>query len=341
MRAVISLALLAAAPILFAQNGIPQYGVVAKWQVGGDGGWDYINADSAGRRLYVSRGTHVMVIDLDTGTVVGDIPNTNGVHGIAIADKEGKGFTSNGRDNSVTVFDLKTLKTIETVPITGTGPDGILYDKASNRVFTFNGRRGDSTAIDAHTDKVVGTIKLDGRPEFPGTDGKGMMFVNIEDKGEVQRFDPRTLQITATWSLGAESPSGCAVDPKHDYVFSTCDGNVLAISDGVAGKVIATAKIGDGPDAAQFDSKWNLAFSSNGQSGTLTIVKQQKDGSFATEDVQTQVSARTLALDTKTHRIFLAAAQLQPPDPNAPAGQRRRQMVPGSFTIVVVGPVKG
>ena len=333
------LLLLIASPILFAQGHIPKYAVVDKWQVGGDGGWDVLRVDSEGRRLYVSRGTHVMVIDIDTGKVVGDLPNTNGVHDVAIARKEGKGFTSNGRDNTVTVFDLANLKETGTIAV-GNRPDAMTFDGASNRVFTGNGGSNDMTAIDAHTEKVVGTVKLDGRPEYSVSDGKGTVYVNIEDKGEVQRFDAKTLQILGTWPLNAESPSGIALDAKHHLVFSTCDNSIMPVSDAKAGKVITTVKIGDGPDGAVFDPKWGLVFSSNGQSGTLTIVKRMKDGTFQTEDVPTQVSARTIAIDTRSHRVFLAAAQLQPPDPNAQPGQRRRQIVPGSFTILVVGPVK-
>ena len=278
-----------------------------------------------------------MVIDLDSGNVVGDLPNTNGVHDIAIVNKEGKGFTSNGRDNTVTVFDLKTLKQTGTIAV-GNRPDAMAYDKKTNRVFTGNGGSNDMTAIDAHTEKVVGTVKLDGRPEFSATDNKGDIFVNIEDKNEVQRFDSKTLQITATWPLGAESPSGLAVDGKHKLLFSTCDAGIMPVSDGANGKVITTVKIGDGPDGAVFDSKWGLAFSSNGQSGTLTIVKRMKDGTFATEEVPTQMSARTIAIDERTHRLFLPAGQFQAPPADAPAGTRR-QLVPGSFTILVVGPV--
>ena len=322
---------------------VPKYGVIAKWQVGGDGGWDYVSMDSPNHMLYLSRGTHMMVVDTETGKVVGDIPNTSGVHGAAFADKEGKGYTSNGRDNTVTVFDLKRFKALGTVTV-GTGPDSILYDKFSNRVFTCNGRSGDMTAIDAHTDKVVGTIKLDGRPEAPDTDNKGNVYVNIEDKSEVERLNPKTLQMIAVWPIApAEGPSGIAVDAKHHLVYSTCD-KLMAVSDGIANKLITTVPIGDGPDAGAFDPKWDLAFSSNGQDGTLSILQRQADGSFKTETVPTQVSARTMGLDPKTHKIYLVAAQFAPPDPNAPppaAGERRRrQLVPGSFTVIVVGPVK-
>ncbi len=322
---------------------IPKYGVVAKWQVGGDGGWDYVAMDSPNHMLYLSRGTHMMVVDTHTGKVAGDIPNTNGVHGAAFADKAGKGYTSNGRDNTVTVFDLKTFKTLGSVAV-GTGPDAILYDKFSNRIFTCNGRSGDMTAIDVKTDKVVGTVKLEGRPEAPVSDDKGNVYVNIEDKSEVERFDPKTLQKIASWSIApADGPSGIALDAKRHLVYSTCD-KLMAVSDGLANKMVTTVAIGDGPDAGAYDPKWNVAFSSNGQDGTVSVLQRQADGTYQTQTVPTQAGARTMDLDTKSHRLYLVTAQFAPPDPNAPppgAGERRRrQMVPGSFTVIVVGPVK-
>lgn len=326
-----------------AHAEVPKYGVLARWQLGGDGRWDYVSMDSPNHRLYLSRSTHMMVVDTETGKVVGDIPNTNGVHGAAFADRAGKGYTSNGRDNTVTVFDLKTLKVLGTVTV-GTGPDSILYDKASNRVFTCNGESQDMTAIDVATDKVVGTFKLDGRPEAPASDNKGNVYVNIEDKSEVERFDTRTLQKIASWPIApADGPSGIALDAKRHLVYSTCD-KLMAVSDGLANKLITTVPIGSGPDAGAYDAKWNLAFSSNGQDGTVTVAQRQADGSYQTETVPTQAGARTMDLDTKTHRLYLVTADFVAPDPNAPppaAGERRRrQMVPGSFTVIVVGPVK-
>lgn len=332
-----------AACVTTAHAQVPKYGVIAKWQIGGDGGWDYVSMDSPNHMLYLSRGSHMMVVDTNTGKVVGDIPNTNGVHGAAFADGAGKGYTSNGRDNTVTVFDLKTFKTLGSIPV-GTGPDSILYDKFSNRVFTCNGRSQDMTAIDVNTDKVVGTFKLEGRPEAPATDNKGNVYVNIEDKSEVERFNPRTLAKIVAWSIApAEGPSGIALDAKRHLVYSTCD-KLMAVSDGLGNKLVTTVPIGNGPDAGAFDVKWGLAFSSNGQDGTISVLKRQPDGSYQTETVPTQVSARTMDLDQKTHRIYLVAAEFVPLDPNAPppaAGERRRrQIVPGSFTVLVVGPVK-
>lgn len=320
----------------------PHYTVLQKISIGGEGGWDYLAMDSAAHRLYISRGTHVMVLDVESGKIVGDIPDTAGVHGVAIAPKAGRGYTSNGRDNTVTVFDTTTLKTITKISV-GEGPDAIIYDPASNRVFTLNGRGEDATAIDVDKNVVVGTVKLTGRPEYPQPDGKGHVFVNIEDKSMIEQFDSKKLTSMGTWSLApGEEPSGLSIDPKHHLVFSTCRNNILAVSDTALGKVVGTPKIGNGPDAAAFDPGLGLAFSSNGSDGTLTIVQREKDGTFTVVDnVATQQSARTMAIDTKTHKLYLIAAQYEAPTGDAQPGQRqRRRMVPGSTVILVVGPTQ-
>ena len=325
----------------------PTYHLLQKVTLGGEGGWDYLTVDPGARRLYISRGTHVMVVDADTYKIVGDIPNTNGVHGIAIAPELGKGFTSNGRDNAVTIFDLKTLKTLGTVAV-GTGPDCIVYEPKTQRVFTFNGRSSDATAVDAKTGKVVDTIPLGGRPEFAAVDGKGMVYDNLESTSEVVAIDANTLAIKKRWSVApAESPSGLAIDTKDRRLFSVCDGGKMVISDADAGRVVNTAPIGNGPDAAAFDPAIGLAFSSNGQDGTLTVVlpivehpqvaggTMSVDTDIPAQTVPTQKGARTMALDTKTHRVFLVTAT---PDPTNPGEGRRRNYVPGSFTLLVVGP---
>lgn len=329
------LSLAAAVCLSSAQTAsTPEYAVLQKFPIEGDGGWDYLTVDSGSHRLFISRGTHVQVMDTETGKLVGDIAGTNGVHGIAIATKAGKGFTSNGRDNTVTVFDLKTYKEIAKVKV-GTGPDAIIYDRGSNRVFTFNGRSSDATAIDASTIAVVGTVALDGRPEFPAPDGKGNIFVNIEDKSEVQQIDSKNLTAVKKWSLApGDGPSGMVIDPKNHRTFSVCGNGMMVISDTEAGKVLTTQKIGDGCDAAGFDSGMNVAFSSNGD-GTLTIVKCAAGGVFSVlQNVATQKSARTMALDRKTHKVYLIAADFSAPA----AGERRGKMTPGSTVILVVGP---
>jgi YVTN family beta-propeller protein len=335
-----ALGLLASVPAHAAPAAPPSYHpyhLLQKVILGGEGGWDYLTVDPDARRLYISRGTHVMVVNADTYKVVGDIPNTNGVHGIAFAPKLGRGFTSNGRDNTVTVFDLKMLKTIGSAP-TGDRPDAILYDPASNRVFTFNGGSNDATAIDAATGKAAGTIPLGGRPEFAAADGKGMVYDNIEDKGEVVAIDAKTLTVKKRWPLAPlESPSGLAIDAKNRRLFAVCDGQKMAVINADTGKVVATPAIGSGPDAAGFDPGTGLAFSSNGQDGTLTVVREDSPASYrVAQVVPTQAGARTMALDPKTHRVFLVTAMPGPATPGAPPW--RRSYVPGTFTLLVVGP---
>ena len=331
---MVALPLFAAA--FFASVQGPSYKVIQRIPIGGEGGWDYLTMDSPAHRLYISRGTHVMVLDVNSGKLVGDIPNTAGVHGVAIVSRLGKGYTSNGRDNTVTVFDLKTLKELKRIPV-GNRPDAIWFDSASGRIFTFNGGSSDATAIDARSDAVAGTVQLDGKPEFPQTDGKGALYVNIEDKSEIQKLDTRTLKVTGSWPLApGEEPSGLAFDVKDGLLFSTCSNGQMTISDVKAGKVVGAPKIGEGPDAAAFDPKLSLAFSSNGQDGTVTVIGKGAGGAWESlQTVTTQTSARTMALNTTSHRLYLIAAEFGPAtDPNA----RRRPMVPNSAVILVLAP---
>src|SRR5713101_2180638 len=287
----------------------PGYHLLKKIEVGGEGGWDYLSVDSAGRRLYVSRSTRVMVFDVDTGKSVGEIPDTPGVHGIAIADDLGRGFTSNGRDASVTIFDLKTLKPIGKVKV-GTNPDCILYDPATHRVFAFNRGSSDVSAIEAKTGEVAGLIPLGGHPEFATADGKGMVFVNLDNKSEVVAIDSKKLEVKAHWPVApAEDCSGMAIDRKHSRLFSVCGNKKMAVMDANTGKVVADVPIGGGPDAAGFDPETSLAFSSNGE-GTLTVVHEDSPDKYTVvANVPTQRGARTMALDPKTHNVFLATAQ--------------------------------
>ena len=326
---------LAATPLL-AAPAVPAYHLLQTFKPGGDGGWDYLTLDSQARRFYISRGTHMQVLDADSGALIGDIPDTNGVHGIALAPKLGRGFTSNGRDNSVTIVDLKTLKAIGTVSV-GNRPDCILYDPATQRVFTFNGGSDDATAIDAATGKVAGTVALGGRPEFAVADGQGMIYDNIEDKGEIVAIDCRTLTVKARWPLAPlESPSGLAMDAKHRRLFAVCDGGKMAVVNADTGKVVATPAIGNGPDAAGFDPKASLAFSSNGQDGTLTVLHEDTPDAYTVvQTLPTQLGARTMAVDTKLHHVFLVTATALPPVPGA--SPRRRSYLPGSFVVLVYG----
>lgn len=319
-----------------AQTG---YHVLKTIPVAGDGGWDYINVEPSMNHLFISRGTHVIVWDTSTGGIVGDIPNTAGVHGIAIAEDLGKGFTSNGRAASVSIFNLRTLEPITTVQV-DEGPDGICYDPATKRVFTFNGRSDDASAVDAVNDKLVGNIPLDGRPEFPAADGRGHVYCNIEDKSEITQIDAKTLKVLNVWPLApGEGPSGLSIDAKHHRLFSVCHNQKMVVMDSDTGKIIATPTIGDGPDASWFDPGTGYAFSSNGGSGTLTIVQEKDPNTFVVADnVPTQQGARTMAVDTKAHRVYLVTAKFGPPDPNATGwGRRRGTMIPGSFVVVEVG----
>jgi len=332
----LSLAILFAA--LFSRAATPSpgssgYHVIKTIPIGGEGGWDYLTVDSDARRVYVSRGTHVIVLDADTYAVVGDIPDTQGVHGIAIASDLGRGFVSNGRANNATIFDLKTLKTIGTVN-TGTNPDAIVYDPVTKRVFTLNGRSKDATAINAADGSVVGTLPLGGKPEFAVADGNGGIYVNIEDTSELVHFDAKDLKVLHRWpQKPCESASGLAMDLKTRRLFAGCENKMMAVIDADSGKVIATPAIGEGVDANGFDPSAQLAFSSNGD-GTLTVVHEDSPDKFTVvENVTTKRSARTMGLDLKTHNIFLSAADFDPPAP----GERRGKMKPNSFVIVVVG----
>jgi DNA-binding beta-propeller fold protein YncE len=333
--AALATATFAARPLAAADGS---YHLLKKVVLGGEGFWDYLICDSEARRVYISRGTHVMVVDADTYAVVGDVPGTDGVHGIALAPEFGRGFASDGRSSTVTIFDLKTLKVLGTAP-TGEGPDAIVYDPSSKRVFTLNGRAGSATAIDAASGKPLGDVTLGGRPEFAAADGRGHIYNNLEDKNEIIQIDAQTLTVTARWPLApCEEPSGLAIDREHRRLFAGCHNRMMAVVDADTGKVLATPAIGQGVDANAFDPGTELAFSSNGD-GTLTVVHEHSPSQFAVVgNVSTQRGARTMALDLKTHNVFLVTAEFGPP-PAATAEHPhpRPQAVPGSFTLLVLG----
>lgn len=314
------------------------YHVIRRIAVGGEGGWDYLTFDTAGKRLFLSRGTHVMVVDPATDKVVGDIPNTGGVHGIALAYDLHKGYTSNGRDTTVTVFDPHTLAVKRVVRVTGANPDAILYDPATKRVFTFNGRGQSTTAIDAVGDTVVGTLALGGKPETAVADGAGNVFVNIEDKSRIVEFNGRTMAIMHTYPLeGCDEPSGLATDLAHHLLFIGCDNAKMGIMDATNGHMIATPASGEGTDADAFDPGTGYAFSSNG-SGTLTVVHQTGASTFVSENVPTERGARTMTLDPRTHRVYTMTAKFNPMPAQVPGQPRQRPtMVPGSFVVIVLG----
>ena len=314
------------------------YHIIKRLKLGGEGGWDYLTVDNVARRLYISRSTHVMVIDMDTDKVVGDIPNTQGVHGIAVAPELNLGFTSNGKADTSTVFDLKTLKVVGEVK-TGGNPDCIVYDPASKKVFTFNGRSKDATVFDAVSRKVVRTIRLGGKPEYAATDGKGKVYVNIEDTSKVVEIDSIKAHVSRKFSLNTcTEPSGMGLDSEHGRVFSGCHDKVMTILDTKTGKVIASMPIGEKVDGNGFDAERGLAFSANGD-GTLTVVREASPGKYeVAETVPTQSGSRTMVVDPKTHHIYLPAAQFTQPEESAIEGSKQRPvMVKDSFEVLVVG----
>jgi DNA-binding beta-propeller fold protein YncE len=324
--------------LLAASAVAADYHLINTYKLGGEGGWDYLTIDSSARRLYISRATHVMVIDVDTGKTVGDIPDTPGVHGIALAPELGRGFVSDGREGMVTIFDIQSLKVISKVKA-GENPDAILYDPASKRVFAFNGRSHDATAIDAATGNVAGTIKLEGKPEFAASDGKGEIFVNIEDKSLLDAIDPNKLEVKASWPLApCQEPSGLAIDRKNRRLFAGCDNKMMAVVDADTGKVIATPAIGEGVDANGFDPGTGLAFASCGE-GVLTVVKEESPTKFTVvQNVSTQQGARTMALDEKTHNVAVVTAKFGPPPaPTADNPHPRRTILPDTFVVLVYG----
>jgi YVTN family beta-propeller protein len=316
----------------------PGYHVKKTYKLGGEGGWDYLNMDGGARRLYISRATHMLVIDADNGKQLGDIADTPGVHGIALVPGLDRGFVSNGREGTVSIVDLKTLKTSAKLKV-GENPDAIMYDPASKRVFAFNGRSHDASVIDVAKGEVIGTIKLDGKPEFAVSDENGGIFVNIEDKNEIAAIDPNKMTVKAIWPMaGCEAPSGLSIDRKNRRLFSGCsDNKTMAIMNADTGKEVATVPICDGTDATAYDDEKHLAFASC-HDGSITAVAEESPDKFAVaETVATKKGARTMALDPKTHDIYTVTADFGPaaaPGPPHP----RPSILPDSFVLLVVGP---
>ncbi len=331
--AVLTLTLAAAftAPLL-AQN----YHVLTQWKVGGEGGWDYVAVDSPAHRLYVTHGTRVEVLDTESGKTVGAITGLTGVHGVAF-DATGKyGYISDGHANTVVVFDRKTLAKVTSIPA-GSNPDALLFEPSTSTVWAFNGHSSNATVIDTKSNKVVATVPLPGRPEFAVADGQGNIYNNLEDKGEIAHIDAKSRKVVATWPLGAESPSGLAIDTAAHHLFAVCDGKKMAVVDANTGKVLATPAIGDGPDAAGFDSKHKLAFSSNGD-GTLTVIDASKSDFPVLETVKTERGARTMIYDAANDHIYLPTAQFgSRPAATAENPRPRPSIQPDSFTVLVVG----
>ncbi len=312
------------------------YHILRTVTLGGDGGWDYLNLDTATGNLYITRGSHVMVVDPAKGTVLGDIADLQGIHGTAFV--KDRAYVTEGGANRLAVIDKKSLKKIGEIAV-GERPDGIIYDEASGRIFSFNGKSNDATAVDPATGKSVGSVALGGKPEAASSDGTGTIFVNIEDKNELVAFDAKTLTVKSRHSLApCESPSGQAIDTRHGRIFSVCDGGVMTVADTSTGKVVATAKIGDGPDASRFDPATGLIFSSNGESGTLTIVHQDSPDKYTVADtIQTASGARTMELNEKNHQVYLITADRKPGVPTAEEPHPRAVPVPGTFRLIVLG----
>ncbi|MGA9464052.1 MAG: YncE family protein [Terracidiphilus sp.] len=309
------------------------YHLLAHRTLGGEDFWDYLAIDQQARRLYISRWSHVMVVDADSYQLVGNIPGIQGVHGIAIAPEFGKGFITEDEANRIMIFDLRTLTKTATA-MTGNSPDGMIYDSSSKRVFVFSGD-GKVTAVNAATGEVVGSAALGGSPEFAASDGRGHIYNNLEDKSEVVQIDSRNLRILNRWSLApGESPSGMAIDAVHHRLFVGCRNRKLVVMDSDTGKVVTTIPISDGVDANRFDPATNLVFSSNGV-GTLTVVHEDSENAYSlVASIPTKRGARTMELDPRTHRVYLVTAQLgpQPSQPHTPP-----PMVSGTFELLVYG----
>jgi YVTN family beta-propeller protein len=320
---------------------LPKLAVLQRWAVGGDGGWDYLSFDPTTKQLFVSRGTRVDVVSIDTGTVVGAVPNTQGVHGIAIANDMRRGFTSNGRANSVTAFDLDSLKVIQEAEIPARNPDAILYDQQGGHVFTFNGASSDVTVLDSANLAVAARIPVPGKPEFAVSDGNGRVFANIQTvPGQMIAIDSQSLSIKGTWNLaGCDSPTGLAIDRANHRLFSVCDGKVMVVTDSQSGRQVASVSIGEHPDAAAYDARRKLVYSSNGD-GTLTVIHQDSADHYTViQTLATQRGARTMALDPGTGKVYLVTADFGPaPPPTESQPNPRPAPIPGSFVILVVGP---
>jgi YVTN family beta-propeller protein len=326
------LALLIVGSVVIGANRAdpPGYKLEKTVAVPGDGGWDYLIIDDVGRRVYVSHATCVEVLDADTGELKGRVSDASGVHGIAVAPGLGRGFTSNGKANTVSVFDLKSLKTLNTIA-TGKNPDAILYDPASKRVFAFNGASASATVIDAATAKVAGTIELGGKPESAVSDGVGNVYVNLEDKNEVLKIDADKLKVLERWTV-AKTPVSLAIDTKTGRLFVGCRSKSLVVLSTETGKTVATVAIGEGVDAGAFDPETKTVFCSCGD-GTVAVIKQESADKYTlTEMLKTRARSRTMALDLKTHRLFVPAADFKPP-----AGQPngRPVMVPKTFCVQI------
>jgi DNA-binding beta-propeller fold protein YncE len=313
------------------------YHLVKTVKLGGKGFWDYLAVDTAARHIFITNDIHVLVIDADSGEIAGEIadPKIEGAHGVAVVPDIGKGFISNGVTNTVTMFDLKTFKAKRTIQ-TGKHPDAVIYDSASALVFVFNGESDDATAIVAATGEIAGTIPLKGQPEFAASDGLGGVFAALENKNEVVAIDAHTLKIVSRWPTApCEEPAGMAIDAKTSRLFVGCHNKMMAVLDSKTGKVVATPAIGARVDANRFDPGTNLAFSSNGD-GTLTVIHEDSPDKYSVlQNVKTEVGARTLEVDPKTHNVFLVSADLTPTPPTASIPHPHPTVVPNTLRLLI------
>jgi YVTN family beta-propeller protein len=327
---------------LYGQNAGSGYSIVSKIHLPGNGGWDYLSVDEAGGRLFLSHGTIVQVVDLKTGQLSGTVNETPGVHGIALAEDLNKAFISVGRSALIKVINLKTLEQIADVKISGQNPDAIMYDQFSKKVFAFNGGSSNATVLDATTNEVVATIPLEGKPEFPVSDGKGKIFVNIEDKSLISVIDVKTMKVEKSWPIApGEEASGLALDNETHRLFAVCSNKLMVIVDAIDGHIVTTLPIGNGCDGVKFDPGLKRAYSSNGE-GTMTVVQEiNKDSFKVLENFPTMAGARTLAVDTKSHHIYMPCAEYNPaPEATTENPRPRRTVKPDSFLVLDIAPVK-
>ena len=328
------------AAVAAGADSAPRYRLAHQVSLPGDEGWDYLTLEPEGHRLFIAHGTHVLVVDTGTLAVAGRIADTPGVHGIALAPELNRGYVSAGRAGLVVVFDLKTLARLKEIKTTGENPDAIVYDAATRHVFTFNGRGRNVTAIDAGRDQVVGTLALDAKPEFAVPDGRGRVYVNLEDRNSLAVLDARKLSVLSVWPIaGCEEPSGLAFDADRRHLFPVCSNRVMAVVDAASGRALGSAPIGAGVDAAAYDPGSGLAFASCGE-GNLTVVRTGASGAAqVVQSVPTRRGARTMALDTRTHRVYLVTADFGPPPPASPEQPHPRPAIqPGTFRLLVLEP---
>ncbi|MGE5406373.1 MAG: YncE family protein [Methanosarcina sp.] len=327
--AFIIVSVFAALPIN-AQKAASGYRIARTFSLTGDGGWDYLSVDNPNNHLFVSHGNQVNVADLNTGKEIAVIPNTNGVHGIAIASDLNKAYISCGKDTSVLVVDLTTFQPVKRVKVTGQNPDAIIYDQFSHKVLTFNGRSANSTVIDAVSYKVVATIQLSGKPEFPQSDNKGKIYVNIEDKGQISVINVSTFKVEKTWSISpGEEPTGLAFDDANNRLFSACSNKLMVVSDAMSGKVVGTMPIGEGCDGIIFDPQDKRIYASNGE-GSITVIQQETADKYSViENFPTKSGARTITIDRSTHKIYLSFAE-----------REKGSMKPNSFSVLEIEKVR-